>query len=99
MRAWAEVLGIPPNIRAVARYIRKLKPVTLTRDTQVTNHSFEGGRAVAFQAILQAGTAVLVDKYGEPVVRCRCGNPLTTPIFYEGHLLQLPAALRAASTL
>ena len=83
MRAWAEVLGIPPNIQAVARYIRKLKPVTLTRDTRVTNHSFEGGRAVAFQSILQAGTAVLIDRYGEPVVRCRCGNPLTKPIFYS----------------
>jgi hypothetical protein len=41
------------------------------------------GHAVAFQAILQAGTAVLVDKDGKPVTRCRCGNPLLEPVFYK----------------
>jgi hypothetical protein len=29
---------------------------------------------------MQKGTAVLVDKDGKPVVRCRCGNPLTEPV-------------------
>ena len=62
--------------------IRSLQPVTLTRDARVTNYSFEDGRAVGFQSILEAGTAVLVDRYGEPVARCRCGNPLSKPIFY-----------------
>jgi hypothetical protein len=80
---WARVLGVTPTRRAVARYIRKLRPVTLTRDTRVTNHSFIGGRAVAFQSILQAGTAVLVDQDGVPVARCRCGNPLLKPIFIQ----------------
>jgi len=37
---------------------------------------------VPFQSILAAGTAVLVDKYGRPVVRCKCGNPLLPPIDY-----------------
>jgi uncharacterized protein DUF6777 len=83
MRAWAGVLGIDSDYRSVSRYIAKLHPVTLTRDTQVTNHSFVNGRATAFQSILQAGTAVLVDRYGHPVVRCRCGNPLTEPIYIE----------------
>jgi hypothetical protein len=83
MRAWAEVLGIDPDYRSVSRYIAKLHPVTLTRDTQVTNHSFVNGRATAFQSILQAGTAVLVDRYGHPVARCRCGNPLTEPTYYK----------------
>ena len=73
---WARVLGIDPDFESVKEYIAKLHPVTLTRDTQVTNHAFTNGRAVPFQAILQAGTAVLVDKYGVPVVRCYCGNPL-----------------------
>lgn len=82
LREWAKVLNVTPTYEAVARYIRSLRPVTLTRDTRVTNYSFEGGKAVGFQSILQAGTAVLVDKYGEPVVRCRCGNPLTKPIYY-----------------
>jgi hypothetical protein len=80
---WARVLGVTPTERSVARYIRKLRPVTLTRDTRVTNHSFVGGRAVAFQSILQAGTAVLVDRDGVPVARCRCGNPLLKPIFIQ----------------
>lgn len=80
MREWARVLSITPTQRAVADYIRHLRPVTLTRDTRVTNHSFVDGRAVAFQSILQAGTAVLVDKDGVPVARCRCGNPLLEPV-------------------
>jgi hypothetical protein len=82
MAEWARVRGIDPSPESVATYIRSLTPVTLTRDTRVTNYSFEDGRAVGFQSILQAGTAVLVDKYGEPVARCRCGNPLSKPIFY-----------------
>lgn len=82
LRAWAKALDIEPTARAVARYIRKLRPVTLTRDTRVTNNSYAGGRAVAYQAILQAGTAVLVDEKGIPRARCRCGNPLLEPVYY-----------------
>src|SRR5688500_1058800 len=66
LRAWAQIVGIEPTVGAVTRYIRSLRPYTLTRDTRVTNHSFVDGRAVAFQSILQAGTAVLVDKDGKP---------------------------------
>jgi hypothetical protein len=83
MRAWAGVLGVDPTPKAVKRYIRSLRPVTLTRDTQVTNHAYRNGQIVSFQSILEAGTAVLVDKYGKPVARCRCGNPLTEPVFYK----------------
>ena len=83
LREWARVLGLRQDQRRVAAYIRRLRPVTLTRDTRVTNHSFVDGRAVAFQSILQAGTAVLVDKDGVPVARCRCGNPLLEPVFIE----------------
>ena len=78
---WARVLGVKQTIKAVGAYITKLHPVTLTRDTRVTNHSFVNGLAVGFQSILAAGTSVLVDDYGNPVVRCRCGNPLLKPIF------------------
>ena len=83
MREWARVEGIDPSYDSVSKYIAKLHPVTLTRDTQVTNHTFINGHAVGFQAILQAGTAVLVDRYGRPVARCRCGNPLTEPTYYK----------------
>ena len=82
LRAWATALGLEPTYRTVARYIARLHPVTLKRDTRVTNHAYLGnGRVSSFQSILQAGTAVLVDQYGRPVVRCRCGNPLTEPTF------------------
>jgi Domain of unknown function (DUF6777) len=75
--AWAEVLGIKPE--AMAEYVATLTPVILRVDTYVTNHGFAGGRATAYPAVLQAGTAVLVDERGMPVVKCYCGNPLTAP--------------------
>jgi hypothetical protein len=81
-RVWSDVLNIDSDKDSVSRYVRSLTPVTLTVDTRVTNHMYVNGRAVPFQSILAAGTAVLVDKYGRPVVRCKCGNPLLEPIYY-----------------
>src|SRR5687768_1002558 len=43
LREWARILGIDPTAAAVTRYIRALRPVTLTRDTRVTNHSYVNG--------------------------------------------------------
>jgi hypothetical protein len=83
MKEWARVLDVEPDIHSVARYIRTLRSVTLTRDTRVTNHTFVDGRAVPLQSILQAGTAVLVDEKGVPVARCRCGNPLLEPVYVK----------------
>jgi hypothetical protein len=83
LSAWAEVAGVEATEEAVGEYIRELRPSTLTEDTQVTNHSFTGGEARPYQAILQKGTAVLVDEDGKPVARCRCGNPLTEPLELE----------------
>jgi hypothetical protein len=75
--AWAETLGIQTSqIRA---YVTGLTPVVLRTDTRVTNHGYVNGRATPIQAVLEAGTAVLVDRYGRPVVKCYCGNPLTPP--------------------
>ncbi|MET9603574.1 DUF6777 domain-containing protein [Streptomyces sp. NPDC006512] len=73
-RAFAAALGIRPA--AVPGHLRALTPVQLALDTRVTNHGFRDGRAVPYQAVLQAGTAVLVDDRGVPRVRCACGNPL-----------------------
>ncbi|MFD9455185.1 DUF6777 domain-containing protein [Streptomyces sp. NPDC059985] len=72
--AFASALGIRPA--AVPGYLRSLTPVQLALDTRVTNHGFRDGRATPYQAVLQAGTAVLVDDRGVPRVRCACGNPL-----------------------
>ncbi|AQS66234.1 DUF6777 domain-containing protein [Streptomyces pactum] len=76
-RAFAGVAGI--SAPAVPGHLRGLTPVVLRADTRVTNHGYRDGRATAYQAVLQAGTAVLVDDRGVPRVRCACGNPLKAP--------------------
>jgi hypothetical protein len=75
--AWAGALGLRTN--QIESFLGSLTPLTLRTDTAVTNHGFENGRATPFQAVLQAGTAVLVDAEGLPRVRCYCGNPLGEP--------------------
>jgi hypothetical protein len=77
-RAWAAVEGI--QVSEIRSYVATLTPVLLRRDTRVTNHGYRNGRATAHQSVLQAGTAVLVDQYGVPRVRCFCGNPLLPPV-------------------
>jgi hypothetical protein len=76
-REWARVLDI--EVAQIPTYVRALIPTTLTADARVTNHTWQNGRAVGYQAVLQAGTAVLVDTNGRLIARCRCGNPLLPP--------------------
>lgn len=74
---WAAVQQIQPaDIRS---FVATLTPVILRTDTRVTNYGFENGRAPDRQVVLQAGTAVMVDEFGIPRVRCFCGNPLRPP--------------------
>ena len=74
---WAGAQGIQrEDIRS---FLVSLTPVVLRADTAVTNHGHRDGRANAYQSVLQAGTAVLVDDRGVPRVRCSCGNPLDDP--------------------
>ena len=75
--AWADVLKL--SIQQIPSFVAQLTPLILRADTRVTNHGFVDGRVTSFPSILQAGTAVLVDKHGVPVVKCFCGNPLTPP--------------------
>lgn len=77
-RAFASVAGVQPS--GVPAYLRSLTPVQLRMDTRVTNHGYRDGAATGYQAVLQAGTAVLVDDHGVPRTRCACGNPLTPPV-------------------
>ena len=79
--AWADVLDI--DTTEIRTYVNRLTPVLLRTDTRVTNHGFANGRATTLQSVLQAGTAVFVNRYGEPVVKCYCGNPLTPPVLYR----------------
>jgi hypothetical protein len=76
-RAFAGVLGITSS--QIRDYVNSLTPVVLTTDTLVLNHGYSNGKATPRNAVLQAGTAVLIDKYGIPRVKCNCGNPLLPP--------------------
>jgi hypothetical protein len=76
-RAWAGVAGIAPG--EIRSYFAKLTPVRLRFDTRVTNYDYKDGKADGFEAVLQAGTSVLVDDRGVPRAKCNCGNPLTEP--------------------
>jgi hypothetical protein len=75
--AWADALDIEPV--EIRDYVGRLTPLLLRTDTRVTNHGYRDGIATPLQSVLQAGTAVMVDDYGIPRVRCSCGNPLTEP--------------------
>lgn len=78
--AWAGTLGIQTT--QIRNYVAGLTDVLLRTDTRVTNHGYVNGIADPIQSVLEAGTAVFVDKYGRPVVKCYCGNPLTPPVLY-----------------
>ena len=80
---WSQ--GTSVSVDQIGPYIRELTPAFLRVDTRVTNHGFDGTNPIPLQSILQAGTAVLVDTYGVPRVRCYCGNPLTAPVAFQAN--------------
>ncbi|WP_343243023.1 PASTA domain-containing protein [Streptomyces sp. SID12501] len=71
---WARVVDIPQS--GIPAYLDRLTPVLLRHDTLVKNHDYKKEKAVPYDALLQAGIAVLVDEAGVPAVKCSCGNPL-----------------------
>jgi hypothetical protein len=75
--AWADAEGIEQS--DIPTYVHELTPVLLRADASITNHGYRDGRLTAYPAVLEAGTAVLVDAYGTPRVKCYCGNPLSAP--------------------
>ncbi|MEU6350183.1 PASTA domain-containing protein [Streptomyces sp. NPDC047072] len=74
---WAKAEGLG-GVGEIEGFVKKLTPVLLRGDTLVKNHDFDAkkGKAKAFDALLEAGIAVLVDQLGRPAVQCSCGNPL-----------------------
>ncbi|WP_338702758.1 DUF6777 domain-containing protein [Streptomyces sp. Q6] len=80
--AFAQASGIDRT--EIPAYLRGLTSVVLRVDTRVTNHGYSDGHATTFQSVLQSGTAVMVDGYGMPRVRCACGNPLKPPVAFKG---------------
>lgn len=73
---WRRVLGATD----ITDYTATLTPVLLRAHTRVTKYEYRNGIARPAQAVLEAGTVVLVDDLGVPRVRCARGNPLTPPI-------------------
>ncbi|MDX2783210.1 PASTA domain-containing protein, partial [Streptomyces caniscabiei] len=71
---WARIVGV--DVDRIPDYLGGLTPVLLRHDTLVKNHDYKKGRGVPFDALLEAGIAVLVDDQGLPAVKCSCGNPL-----------------------
>ena len=88
-QAWVNAFNADPAVRlrdgsaltvaTIPQYVRGLSSIVLTSDVRVTNHGFKNGRANQLQSVLQKGSAVLVDEYGVPRVKCYCGNPLLPP--------------------
>jgi hypothetical protein len=76
--AWTEVEGITPA--DIPSFVGGLTGVVLRGDTRVTDHGFIVDHATVFQAVLQAGTRVMVDHFGVPRVRCAGGSPLAPPV-------------------
>ena len=76
-RAWAEVQGIA--FEDLPDYLRSLTPVFVTQDINVRMYGFKNGAAYGYDAVIGAGTALLIDDQGIPRARCACGNPLLPP--------------------
>lgn len=73
-RVWSGLLGTTPD--KIRPTIAAMTSLILRSDTLVMNSDYKNGKAIQYPAVLQAGTAVLVDRYGVPKVKCNCGNPL-----------------------
>ncbi|MCV7194243.1 DUF6777 domain-containing protein [Mycolicibacterium brumae] len=71
---WGLALGLTPE--QLPFYLNTLTPVVLLNDSWVTLHTPSGPE----QAVLAAGTAVLVDALGVPRTHCASGSPLSPPV-------------------
>ncbi|MEU8872858.1 DUF6777 domain-containing protein [Streptomyces javensis] len=72
--AWSQIQGI--RSADLPNYVTQLSSVTLRSDTYVTSYGFRSGEVTWDGLVLQAGTAVFIDKRGTPVAKCNCGNPV-----------------------
>ncbi len=77
-QVWGAVQKLHPD--EIPYYLNTLTPVVLTVDTWVTSYGYGAdGHATQTQAVLQAGSAVMIDPAGVPRVRCAGAHPLTPP--------------------
>lgn len=88
-QAWVDALnddadlewsgGSKLALEDIATYVGELTSLFVRSDVRVTNHGYRNARAVAFQSVLQRGTAVMVDVRGVPRARCASFSPLIPP--------------------
>ncbi|MBV8160942.1 MAG: hypothetical protein JO265_08470, partial [Acidimicrobiia bacterium] len=77
-QAWASAVQIDPS--QIKDFVASLTPALLRVDTRVTDFEFgSNGKPLPKQSILQAGTAVMLDRTAFPRVRCASGDPLAEP--------------------
>ena len=76
-RLWAQGSRIKQT--DIKDYVATLTPAVTRLDVSVTDFALAGNRLSARQVVLQAGTAVLLDRAAFPRVRCASGNPLAEP--------------------
>ncbi len=74
LEAFARALALQPS--ELLSTVSGMVAVVLRSDTLTVDHDFKDGDAVSRLAVLQAGTPVLVDGLGVPVIRCTSGSPL-----------------------
>lgn len=74
--AWARIQGI--EFAQIDSFLDSLQPAFLAQNVKLTMYGFKNGQEYGYEAIIKAGTAVLVDELGLPRARCACGNPLVT---------------------
>ena len=72
--AWARVQNI--GVAEIPAFLDSLTPLVLAQNVKVTMFGFKAGSSYGYPAVLEAGTAVLVDENGMPRARCACGNPV-----------------------
>jgi hypothetical protein len=88
--AWALVHGI--TVPGIEGFAAGLTPVILLGDTLVMDHGYDSGKILPRRAVLQRGTAVLVDGRGRPAVRCLSGSPLLAAPSLSGEVAARGAA-------
>ena len=74
--AWARIQGI--EVGEIDAFLDSLNTAFLAQNVKLTMYGFKNGQEYGYEAIIKAGTAVLVDDEGLPRARCACGNPLVT---------------------
>jgi hypothetical protein len=72
--AWSR--GSRVDVGQIDAFLHDVTPVLLRHDTRFIDVGFSHGRAAERQVLLQAGSAVLIDRRGTPRVRCGSGDPL-----------------------